>query len=106
MIRRPPRSTLFPYTTLFRSVFASIFPVSDFRETATLEYVEYQIGNSPCKCGNLEGLQHLPANCKNCGAKIKVDPFNPPEVLWQNCGTFNPVRPNLCANWRGPVRLN
>src|SRR2546427_7288995 len=24
MIRRPPRSTLFPYTTLFRSAFASI----------------------------------------------------------------------------------
>src|SRR2546425_3240719 len=25
MIRRPPRSTLFPYTTLFRSLFASLF---------------------------------------------------------------------------------
>src|SRR2546427_8085937 len=25
MIRRPPRSTLFPYTTLFRSVFALLF---------------------------------------------------------------------------------
>src|SRR5258708_22976382 len=25
MIRRPPRSTLFPYTTLFRSVFAMLF---------------------------------------------------------------------------------
>src|SRR5256885_11675453 len=25
MIRRPPRSTLFPYTTLFRSTFAAIF---------------------------------------------------------------------------------
>src|SRR5438309_5848871 len=24
MIRRPPRSTLFPYTTLFRSIFAGI----------------------------------------------------------------------------------
>src|SRR2546430_12409185 len=24
MIRRPPRSTLFPYTTLFRSVFADV----------------------------------------------------------------------------------
>src|SRR5438046_8470738 len=24
MIRRPPRSTLFPYTTLFRSTFASV----------------------------------------------------------------------------------
>src|SRR2546427_4299045 len=25
MIRRPPRSTLFPYTTLFRSVHADVF---------------------------------------------------------------------------------
>src|SRR5256885_13166784 len=32
MIRRPPRSTLFPYTTLFRSIIidcAPILPVSD-----------------------------------------------------------------------------
>src|SRR5689334_23903147 len=27
MLRRPPRSTLFPYTTLFRSVMRSIGPV-------------------------------------------------------------------------------
>src|SRR2546426_2091314 len=27
MIRRPPRSTLFPYTTLFRSPFCSLLPV-------------------------------------------------------------------------------
>src|SRR2546430_3118720 len=27
MIRRPPRSTLFPYTTLFRSVFCDVGPV-------------------------------------------------------------------------------
>src|SRR2546430_11092932 len=27
MIRRPPRSTLFPYTTLFRSIFATDFAV-------------------------------------------------------------------------------
>src|SRR3989442_11785921 len=26
MIRRPPRSTLFPYTTLFRSIFWSLSP--------------------------------------------------------------------------------
>src|SRR2546427_2116389 len=29
MIRRPPRSTLFPYTTLFRSVAAVMFLVDD-----------------------------------------------------------------------------
>ena len=88
-----------------QSVFSSIFPVSDFRETATLEYVEYQIGNWQCKCGNLEGLEHLRANCKNCSAKIKVDPFNPAEVLCNNCGTFNAVRPNLCNNCGEPVGL-
>ncbi len=88
-----------------QSVFGSIFPVSDFRETATLEFVEYQIGNWQCKCGNLEGLEHLRSNCKSCGSKIKVDPFNPAEVLCNNCGTFNSVRPNLCPNCGEPVGL-
>lgn len=88
-----------------QTVFQSIFPVSDFRETATLEFVEYQIGNWQCKCGNLEGLEHLRANCKDCGAKIKVDPFNPAEVLCNNCGTFNAVRPKLCTNCGEPVGL-
>jgi DNA-directed RNA polymerase subunit beta len=88
-----------------QAVFRSVFPVSDFRETATLEFVEYQIGNWQCKCGNLEGLEHLRANCKNCGSKIKVDPFNPAEVLCNNCGTFNSVRPKLCPNCGEPVGL-
>src|SRR3712207_8667106 len=30
MIRRPPRSTLFPYTTLFRSLRSGIAPVTEF----------------------------------------------------------------------------
>src|SRR2546425_9505540 len=32
MIRRPPRSTLFPYTTLFRSTLAAIGPKEKGRE--------------------------------------------------------------------------
>src|ERR1035437_8059655 len=32
MIRRPPRSTLFPYTTLFRSIRALLDPGEDFLE--------------------------------------------------------------------------
>src|SRR2546430_15601082 len=32
MIRRPPRSTLFPYTTLFRSLYEKLYPaISPFR---------------------------------------------------------------------------
>src|SRR5688572_31592927 len=39
MIRRPPRSTLFPYTTLFRSLSALL---DDFRERAGAELVQRQ----------------------------------------------------------------
>src|SRR5688572_30880820 len=34
MIRRPPRSTLFPYTTLFRSLRGSLHRLSSFRPPA------------------------------------------------------------------------
>src|SRR2546427_3366162 len=36
MIRRPPRSTLFPYTTLFRS--AMVEPFADFAQAAAKLY--------------------------------------------------------------------
>src|SRR2546430_8640230 len=39
MIRRPPRSTLFPYTTLFRSVFGQRTGAHDFEN-----------GQPPCSC--------------------------------------------------------
>src|SRR2546427_11312507 len=37
MIRRPPRSTLFPYTTLFRSVFLAHHRVGTGRERSARE---------------------------------------------------------------------
>ena len=64
-----------------QAVFRSVFPISDFRETATLDFVEYHIGNWQCKCGNLEGLKYLRTACKNCDASIKVDPLRPGETL-------------------------
>src|SRR5260221_4978227 len=36
MIRRPPRSTLFPYTTLFRSPLSVIQPSQFFKSTSNL----------------------------------------------------------------------
>ena len=88
-----------------QSVFKSVFPISDFRETATLDFVEYHIGNWQCKCGNLEGLKYLRTACKNCGASIKVDPLRPGETLCHVCGAFNSVRPELCPNCGEPVGL-
>src|SRR5258707_4941917 len=85
-------------STGLQAVFKSVFPISDFRETATLDFVEYQIGNWQCKCGNLEGLKYLRAACKNCKASIKVDPLRPGQTLCHVCGTFNAVSPQLCPN--------
>src|SRR6059036_3990587 len=54
-----------------QAVFKSVFPISDFRETSSLEFVEYSIGNWECKCGNLEGIEHLRIPCPSCGAPAK-----------------------------------
>src|ERR671939_170735 len=88
-----------------QAVFRSVFPIMDFRGTARLDFVEYHIGNWQCKCGRLEGLRYLRANCKTCGALVKVDPLVPGETLCHNCGTFNAVRPTLCDNCGEPVGL-
>src|SRR5258708_21501431 len=41
MIRRPPRSTLFPYTTLFRSAIRRRWPLPDWRQPL----------HARCRCG-------------------------------------------------------
>src|SRR5260221_10855771 len=43
MIRRPPRSTLFPYTTLFRSAFARIV---DFVHAQGGAHIGVQLGHA------------------------------------------------------------
>src|SRR5438105_10402460 len=45
MIRRPPRSTLFPYTTLFRSLYENVPIIRDLRDRVV---------------GNDGGAVHLP----------------------------------------------
>ena len=39
MIRRPPRSTLFPYTTLFRSGVATMFLISPNQDFSRIGFV-------------------------------------------------------------------
>src|SRR3712207_7729294 len=41
MIRRPPRSTLFPYTTLFRSVRRGAGPVAQWLSSALAAQVQF-----------------------------------------------------------------
>src|SRR5256885_12037075 len=50
MIRRPPRSTLFPYTTLFRS--------SKLRDPDELPVTDLRADRKSCSAGSGEGLAH------------------------------------------------
>ncbi len=79
-----------------QSVFKSVFPISDFRENSSLEFIEYSIGNWECKCGKLQGLNHLRKPCSHCGATLVADPYGDREVLCPRCGKGNQARGDVC----------
>src|SRR3712207_8142660 len=59
MIRRPPRSTLFPYTTLFRSAARiDVDRVTKEREIAVAQ-IDRPIGNMSCRCLAEHGCDRL-----------------------------------------------
>jgi DNA-directed RNA polymerase subunit beta len=79
-----------------QSVFKSVFPISDFRENSSLEFIEYSIGNWECKCSRLAGLHHLRKPCAGCGATLVADPYGEHEVLCPRCGRANDARGDVC----------
>src|SRR3712207_7256145 len=58
MIRRPPRSTLFPYTTLFRSWASLVPPLEGMDEAAHISYSQFlaEEGRIPVRDQPLEGV--------------------------------------------------
>ncbi|HYM61447.1 MAG TPA: DNA-directed RNA polymerase subunit beta [Thermoanaerobaculia bacterium] len=91
--------------TGLQSVFTSVFPFSDFRETCSLDFVKYSIGNWECKCGQLKGLEHLRMTCANCGSKIITDHPHEETVGCQKCGVINKNRVEICDICGNPVDL-
>src|SRR5487761_392546 len=88
-----------------QSVFTSVFPIQDFRGLSQLDFVDYSIGNWECKCGNLKGLHHLRATCRNCGASVVTNPYQTGDVLCTKCGTFNKNTPTFCEKGGDPVGM-
>jgi DNA-directed RNA polymerase subunit beta len=79
-----------------QSVFKSVFPISDFRENSSLEFIEYSIGNWECKCGRLAGLEHLRKKCEGCGTVLIADPYGEGAVICPSCGRANEARGDVC----------
>ena len=88
-----------------QSVFTSIFPFSDFRETCSLDFVKYSIGDWQCKCSELKGLEYLRMTCTNCGAKIMTDHPHEETVTCTECGFVNKNRVTKCDICGNPVDL-
>ena len=88
-----------------QSVFKSVFPISDFRENSSLEFIDYSIGNWECKCGRLTGLHQLRQPCSSCGHTLEADPYGEHEVLCPQCGTANGARGVVCEVCENTVSL-
>src|SRR6202166_2181141 len=88
-----------------QSVFSSVFPIQDFRGLSQLDFVDSAIGNWECKCGNLKGLHHLRATCRQCGASVVTNPYQTGDVICAKCGTFNKNTPTFCNKCGDPVGM-
>src|SRR5580700_8181975 len=91
--------------TGLQSVFSSVFPIQDFRGLSQLDFVDYAIGNWECKCGNLKGLHHLRATCRQCGASVVTNPYQTGDVICTKCGAFNKNTPTFCNKCGDPVGM-
>ncbi len=88
-----------------QAVFKSVFPIRDFRQTCSLEFVEYTIGNWECKCGDLQGIEHLQSECRSCGHRLIARETRGEEVVCESCGNLTPVTIRECEQCGDPVGL-
>src|SRR5258708_22768734 len=87
MIRRPPRSTLFPYTTLFRSPEGLVVPVLRDADRMTFAEIEQQIAQLAEKArtntlalDELQGGTFTITNGGTFGSLLSTPILNAPQV--------------------------
>src|SRR3712207_7761377 len=64
MIRRPPRSTLFPYTTLFRSILELMYPMLQAYDSVAIK-ADCEFGGMDQKFNNLAGRELMAQDRKS-----------------------------------------
>jgi len=92
--------------TGLQAVFNSVFPITDYRDICTLQFVDYSIGNWQCKCGKMKGVQNLRVNCTKCNYRIIIDPRGGSDVQCPQCAFVNEDALPLCDSCGTYVELN
>src|SRR2546422_8967637 len=90
MIRRPPRSTLFPYTTLFRSI-SEDAPGDriDLAEIVQEPAVGPERAELPCERGEVETVEERHQPCRGSGGAARHSHTSPPvarQETWSKIG--------------------
>src|SRR2546423_5103317 len=80
MIRRPPRSTLFPYTTLFRSAVIGALGIRDREHEAGRAVEEAELERSEEHTSELQSLAYLV-----CRLLLEKKKFEGVKCLTVNC---------------------
>jgi DNA-directed RNA polymerase subunit beta len=88
-----------------QAVFTSVFPLADFRSSCELHFVHYELGIWECKCGQLQGLEHLRITCEHCGSRIRAAEPHELSVVCSHCGQATPNAIPRCPTCNAPVGL-
>src|SRR2546430_7311763 len=113
MIRRPPRSTLFPYTTLFRSLGVNSVTIIENGASARVTGLESSIEWAPTRkfLGSLNFqwinpylTQPLCSHGPPCPGTNPID--NLPSYVWAPEGTHLPITPDFKGSVVARFNLN
>lgn len=88
-----------------QAAFKSIFPISDFKETAILDFDSYSLGDWSCKCGALEGIENAKPFCTKCGTLLSSDTVTGVESVCPECVSNGTVTNKTCSQCGDKVRL-
>jgi DNA-directed RNA polymerase subunit beta len=82
--------------TGLQAAFKDVFPISDFKETTQLDFINYAIGNWECKCGRLKGVENSRARCNGCGTLLPADVELTDKEICPYCGAARKIDIPLC----------
>jgi DNA-directed RNA polymerase subunit beta len=88
-----------------QSALKDVFPISDFKETTQLDFINYSIGNWECKCGRLKGVENARARCKSCGTLLPADVELTEKEICPYCNAMRKIETSSCEHCGDTVRL-
>ena len=88
-----------------QAAFKSIFPISDFKENAILDFDSYSLGDWLCKCRSLEGIENSKPYCTKCGVLLSSDVKTGANSVCPDCVSKGTVSDKTCDQCGDRVRL-